>query len=126
MKQRTRDNLIYLIVGTSIVALVVADLAYADSHNEKMWWPSKLASRAAYTTALLAYFVAREARKARGKLPQVLGCVLFASILHLAIIFAVRGAVDNLPGLSFATLALFEIFLVLQLSMLALQYVKSG
>ena len=83
MKQGTRDNLLYLAVGLSIAALVVADFFYADSHNQKMWSPSTLTSRAVYTTLLLAYFVAREARKGKATLLQVLACTLFASIVHL-------------------------------------------
>jgi hypothetical protein len=68
MKQKTRDNLIYVTVGLGIVALIVANFFYADSHGQKMWWPSKFASRVVYTTALLAYFVARETRKAKSTL----------------------------------------------------------
>jgi hypothetical protein len=50
MKQKTRDNLIYLAVGLGVVALIVADFVYADSHGQRMWWPSTFASRATYTT----------------------------------------------------------------------------
>ena len=126
MKQNTRDNLIYLAVGLSIVALIVVDFSYADSHGQKMWWPSRFASRAAYTTVLLAYFVARETRKAKATLAQVLACILFGSIVHLAIVLTFRHAVGELSGLSFSALAVFEMFLVFQLLMVVVRYLRSG
>ncbi len=36
MKQKTRDNLVYLAVGLSIVALIVADFFYADTRPENV------------------------------------------------------------------------------------------
>jgi hypothetical protein len=125
MKEKTRDTLIYLAVGLGIVALIVADLIYAGRHSQKMWWPSRFASRAVYTSALLAYFVARETRKLQATLVQVLGCLLFSGIAHLAIIFALRQTVDQLSGLVFSALAVFEMFLVFELTMVVVRYLMS-
>lgn len=126
MSRKTRDNLIYLSVGLGIVALIVADLFYADGHRQKMWWPSKFASRAAYTTVLLAYFVARETRKAKAKVGQVLAYVLLASIMHLALVFTFRHAVGELSGISFSALAIIEMFLVFRVLMALARYLRSG
>ncbi len=126
MKPGTRDNLIYLAVGLGIAALVVADFFYADSHGEKMWWPSRFASRAAYTTVVLAYFIVRETRKVKATLAQVLASVLFASIVHLAIVFTFRQALGELSGISFSALAVFEMFLLFQLLMVVVRYLRSG
>jgi hypothetical protein len=126
MKPRTRDNLIYLAVGLGIAALVVVDFFYADSHGQKMWWPSRFAFRAAYTTLLLAYFVAREIRKLKATLGQVLAYILLASFVHLAIVFAFRQAAGELSGITFAALAVFEMFLVFQLLMAVARYLGAG
>jgi hypothetical protein len=60
MEPKTRDNLIYLAVGLSVAAILVGDFFYGLNHHTEMWRPSKFTFRAVYTTALLAYFVARE------------------------------------------------------------------
>jgi hypothetical protein len=91
-----------------------------------MWWPSKFASRAAYTTVLLAYFVARETRKAKAKVGQVLAYVLLASIMHLALVFTFRHAVGELSGISFSALAIIEMFLVFRVLMALARYLRSG
>jgi hypothetical protein len=126
MKQNTRDNLIYVAVGLSIAALLVADFFYSLSHHTEMWRPSKFAFRGVFTTFLLAYFVARESRKLKATLLQVLGCVLFAGIVHLAIIFAFRQFVDQLSGMLFSALAVFEILLVFELATRVFRYLRSG
>ena len=126
MKQSTRDNLLYLAVGLSIAAFVVADFFYADGHNQTMWLPSTLASRAVYTTLLLAYFVARETRKGKATLVQVLACILFASIVHLGVVLGFRQTVGRLPGLVFSGLALWELFLVWLLTMQVARFLRSG
>lgn len=125
MKPDTRDNLIYLGVGLGIAALVVADFFYADSHGQTMWWPSRLAFRAAYTTLLLAYFVVKETRKMKATLVQMLGYVLFVSLVHLAIVFTFRHAAGELSGITFAAVAVFEMFFVFQLLMLVVRYLRS-
>jgi cell division protein FtsW (lipid II flippase) len=122
MKQKTRDNLVYVAVGLGIVALIVADFFYSDSHGLKMWWPSRFESRAGSTTLLLAYFVGRETRKAKANLAQVFACILFASIVHLAIVFTFGQPVDELSGISFSALAVVEMFLVFQLPMFIVRY----
>ena len=122
MKQTTRDNLIYLVVALSIVGLIVVDFIYADSRGQRMWWPSRFAFRAAYTTALLAYFVVRETRKMKARVVQIVSYVLFASLVHLAIVFTFRHAAVELSGITFAALAVFEMFFVFQLLMLVVRY----
>jgi hypothetical protein len=126
MKTTTRDNLIYLAVGLGIAALLAADFFYAASHGTQIWRPSMFASRASYTTVLLAYFVARETCKAKATLAQVLACILFASIVHLGIVFTFRHTVSELSGISFSALAVFEMFLVFQLMMAVGRYLRSG
>jgi branched-subunit amino acid transport protein AzlD len=125
MKPETRDNLIYLGVGLGIAALVAADFFYTDGHGQKMWWPSRLVFRAAYTTLLLAYFVVKEARKMKATLVQILGYVLFASLVHLAIVFTFRHAASELSGITFAAAAVFEMFFVFQVLMLVVRYLRS-
>ncbi|MGA2001311.1 MAG: hypothetical protein ABSG52_15075 [Terriglobales bacterium] len=126
MKQRTRDNLIYLTVGLSIAALVAADFYYAESHGREMWLPSNFAFRAVATTSLLAYFVGRETRKVKSPLVQVFTCVVLASVVHLGIVFSFRQAVGQLSGLSFSALAGFEMFILVQLAMQVARYLRSG
>jgi hypothetical protein len=126
MKQRTRDNLIYLAVGLGIAALVVADAFYADSRGREMWVPSWFAARVVYMTALLAYFVVRETRKVKATVVQVLACVLFASVVNLTLAFSFRHAINQLRGLSFWSLAVLEIFFLVQLSVWVVQHLNSG
>jgi hypothetical protein len=126
MKQRTRDNLIYLAIGLTTAAFVLVDFFYADSHGRKMWWPSRFASRGAYTVVLLAYFVARETRKVKATLVQVVACVLFASTVHLALIFALRQVIGQLSVIPFSALMSLEIFLVVELQLRIVRYLKSG
>jgi CHASE2 domain-containing sensor protein len=126
MKPTTRDNLIYLTVGLGIAALVVADLFYADSHGRTMWMPSRYAFRVVTTTALLAYFVARETRKVKATVFQVIACVLFASVVHLAVGFAFRNAVGQLSGLSFSAWVVLEMFLLVQLLVQVIPHLKSA
>lgn len=125
MRRETRDNIIYLVVGLSFAALLVADAVYAVSHNRAMWMPSYFAFRAAGTTGLVAYYVAREARRLRATLGQVLACVLFASSVQLAITFTFHQAVDRLSSITFSLLAVFEMFCVFQLTMVVVRYLKS-
>jgi hypothetical protein len=124
MKQKTRDNLIYLAVGIGIVALILADLFYADSHGREVWWPSRFAFRAVFSTALLLYFVARETRKSKATLDKVLTCVLLAGVVHLAIVFEFRHAVDQLSGITFSALAVVEMSIVFLLLMAAVRHVR--
>ena len=57
-------------------------------------------------------------------LTEVLACVVFASIVHLAIIFTFRRAVGELLGIPFVALPVFEMFLVFQLAMALVRYLK--
>jgi hypothetical protein len=126
MRPKTRDNLIYLGVALSIAAFVTADAFYADSRGKEMWMPSKLAFRLVCTTGLLGYFVARETRKVRATLFQVLACVLVASLVHLIITIGFRQTVGQLAGIPFSVLVAFEIFFIVQLAVKAAQYLRSN
>jgi len=122
MKPETRDNLIYLAVGLAIVAVIVADLFYAESHNTKMWMPSRFAFRAVITPTLIVYFVVKQMRKEGATPFQTLASVLFATLLQLGIMFTFRRTIDQLPGLTFATLAVFETVFVVLLSVRGVLY----
>jgi hypothetical protein len=126
MKRTTRDNLVYLGIGVGIVALILTDFYVSDSHGLRMWWPSTFASRVAYTTGLLMYFVARETRKMKATVAQVFAYTLFATIVHLAIVFTFRSAAGELSGIFFSVLAVLEMFLVFQLLMVVVRYLRSG
>lgn len=119
MKPKTRDNLIYLAVGIGIAGLVTANFFYADSHNQKPWMPSRFAFRAVTTPSLLAYFIVKEMRRQNAKLLQTFAAVLFATLVQLGIMFGFRQVVEQLPGTSYAALAVLEIFFVWQLSVYA-------
>jgi len=72
MKQQTRDNLIYLVVGLGLAALLAFDAFYSDSHNRKMWMPSRFAFNAVAFMGVLVYMVVRETRKLRPSVPTSL------------------------------------------------------
>jgi hypothetical protein len=123
MKPQTRDNLIYLAVGLGIVALGCIDFFYAESHHTKGWMPSRFAFRVVTTPSLLAYFVVREMRRQKATLLQTLGSVLFATLLQLGIMFGSRQIIDQLPGISYSSLAGIEIFIVWQLTVKGVPHV---
>lgn len=125
MKLETRDNLIYLTVGLSISVLIVVDFFYADKYGQKMWWPSRFAFRAVYMSVLLAYFVVRQTRRLKATLAQTFAYILLASLVHLAIVFTFRQAAAALSGITFAALAVFEMFLIIQLLMLGMRYLRA-
>ena len=112
MKPKTRDNFIYLTVGISIAAFVWADFFYADSHRLKMWMPSRFAFRSVYTTALIWYVVLKGIRQTKQTFVRVLAWLLFATLLHLTIVFASRQIIDELPGISFAALWVVELYFI--------------
>jgi uncharacterized membrane protein len=126
MKSNMRDNLIYLGVGIGISALVVADFFYADSHGRKMWMPSRYAFSLVTITSLLGYFVVTETRKAKANFTQVLACVLFAIIAHLAIGFGFQQTIASLSGISYSALTVLELFLIVQLSVWVVQRLRSA
>lgn len=112
MKPRTRDNIIYLTVGLSIAALLVADVFYTDSHGRKMWFPSRFAFRLVYTTPLIWYFVLKGIRHAKLTFVRVLAWLLSATLMHLTIMLACRQIIEELPGIAFAALGPWEVYLV--------------
>jgi hypothetical protein len=122
MKLKTRDNLIYLTVGLGIAALVTFDAFYADSRGQQMWLPSPFAFRATYTTLLMGYFVVKQTRKMKAAISQVLRYVLFASAVHLVIVFLFRQTIGRLSGMTFSALALLEMFLVVLLTVQVARY----
>ena len=124
MQQRTRDGLVYLAVGLSIAALVVADFVYREIHGQKMWVPTRFASRLVASAALLGYFVARETRRAGATLSQRLSCVLLAIILNTVLCFVFRQAVAQLSVWSFAAFAAIEAFFVVQLLLYVVRYLR--
>ena len=124
MKQTTRDNLIYLAVGLGVAMLVVVDVVYSESRGKEMWWPSKFSFRLVYSTALLAYFVIRETHKTKATLVRVVTCLLFVSIVHLGIVFGFHQTVGQLPGLTFAALAMFELFFLVQVALFLERYLR--
>jgi hypothetical protein len=125
MKPKTRDNLIYLAVGLGIAALLVADAFYADSHGRKMWMPSRFSFCLAYTAVLLGYFVVRETRRVKAAAVQVVGCVLFAILVHLAIGYGFRQVLEQFSGLSFSACVVLEMFFLVQLSGGIIRHLKS-
>jgi len=110
MKPSTRDNLIYLAVGQGLVALIVADLIYSETHHTKMWMPSRFAFRAVTTSALLTYFVLKQMRAEKATVTQMLAAAVFAVLLQLGIMLRFREVIDQLPGMSYSALALVEMF----------------
>jgi len=70
--------------------------------------------------------ISSETRRLKATPPQMLACILRASIVHLVIILAFRQAVDQLSGLSFSSLAVFEMFLIFELTIVAVRYLRSA
>ena len=126
MKPKNRDNLIYLSVGFGIAALLAVDAFYSDSHGQRMWMPSRFCFRAAGSTGLLAYALAKKMRKAAATLVQVLAATLLASFAHVGIIFEFRQAVGQLPAISFCPLVILEMFFVGVFSERAVLRLTSG
>jgi hypothetical protein len=116
MKTKTRDNLIYLVVGLSVAGVLVGLILHADNHGQILVFPSRFAFRAVTSTLLVGYFVARAARRASATLAEVIVCVLAAGLLHLAITFGFRQIVGQLPGLLYAGIAAIETFLIVELT----------
>jgi hypothetical protein len=82
MKQQTRDNLIYLAVGLGLAALLAFDAFYSDSHNRKMWMPSRFAFNVVAFMGVLVYMVVRETRKVRATVAQTVVSAFAACLLH--------------------------------------------
>jgi len=112
MRPKTRDNLIYLAVGLGVAGLLTTDFFYHLNRAAEMWMPSKFAFRTVYTTVLLGYFVAKYIREPKTPLLQIATCILFASTVHLVIIFGFHEAVSQLAGIPFSGLAVPEMFFV--------------
>ncbi len=126
VKQTTRDNLIYVAVGLCVAALLAADAFYADSHGRRMWLPSKFAFRAVATTALVMYFVARETHRAKATAVQAFSAAMIAGLVQFVVVFVFRQIVEESSGISFSSLAVFEMFIVFSLAMWMARYLRIG
>ncbi|MFZ0966778.1 MAG: hypothetical protein WA766_12575 [Candidatus Acidiferrales bacterium] len=126
MKQKTRDNLIYLAVGLGIAAIVVADAFYAVDHDVRMWVPTNLAFRAVAYMALLDFFVARETQRAKATPVQTTICVLIASVLHLGFVFVFRESFSGRSSVRLWALTVLEIFIIVKLMKRAVHYFRPG
>jgi hypothetical protein len=115
MKPKTRDNLIYLAIGLSIAGVVAGLFFYADSHGQVPVFPSRFKVRLVTTMLLVAYFVARAARRVNSTLAGVAVCVLVAGLLPVAISFSFRQIIGQLPGIPYAGFAAIEIFFIVEL-----------
>jgi len=112
-----------LALGISVAALVVADSFYSEKHGTKMWMPSKFAFRAVTSSGLLTYFVVKEMRRRKAMLEQILASVLFATLVQLGVLFALRETINQLPGLSYsAIVVVVELFFVWQLTVEGIPY----
>jgi hypothetical protein len=109
-------------MGVGVTALVVADFFYSDSHGTEMWLPTRFAFRAVTSSGLLAFFVVREMRRKKATAPQILASVLFAMLVQLGVLFALRDMVNELSGLNYSAIAVLELFFVWQLSVEGVPY----
>ena len=126
MKQNTRDNLIYLTVGLTIAALVAFDAFYSDSHNRKMWIPSRLAFNAVTFAGVLAYMVVRETRKVKATMVQTAACLLAACCVHSGIVFAFPQIFAKPYSAGLWVFIVLELFLVVRLMVGIVQYMKKS
>jgi hypothetical protein len=123
---KTRDNIIYLAVGISIAALVVVQDFYAESHNGRVIVNlSRFAVRAAGSTLLVGYFVAREVRGVSATLAEMVLCVVVAGLLQLAISFTFHQSVGQLSSLPYVSWMTLQTFLIVKLMTRAIFYFKS-
>lgn len=126
MKSTTRDNLIYLAVGLSIAALLVAQSFYAESHHGRVMVDlSKFAFRAVTSTLLVGYFTGREVRKLGAKLAVVVLCAVVAGAVQLAVSFGFRQYVGQLSSISYVALAALEIFFIVNFARWTVSHFKA-
>lgn len=126
MKPKTRDNLIYLAVGVSIAALVVAQDFYAEGHHGRVIVDlSRFAVRAAGSTLIVGYYVGLAVRNMNATLAKVILCVVVAGALQLAISFGFRQYVGQLPTMFYVGLAALEMFLVVELTTWAVSHFRA-
>lgn len=125
MRQTIRDNIIYLAVALVIVTLVAGDFFYAESHGHRMWTPSWFAARAAYTTALLAYFVVRQTIKTKVRFAYLMVSVLVVSIVHIGLAFTFRHFLAHLSTAVFAPLAIAEMLILVVLATHLARHLKA-
>jgi hypothetical protein len=124
VKPKTRDNLIYLAVGVSIVALLVADIFYADSHGHNFVNISNFEFRAASAMLLVGYFMFRAARTLRANSGELCLSVAAAALLSVLTCFVFRQSVEELPGLLYSSLTALEILLIVELVKWGLLYFR--
>jgi hypothetical protein len=124
MKPSTRDNLIYLAAGLSLAALMAFDAYYSDSHNRKMWIPSRFALNVIAFMVVLAYMVARETQKAKATIIQTVACVLAACFLHSATALAFPQIFAQRFGAGLWVFIVLELFLVVRLMVRVVRYME--
>ncbi len=127
MKPKTRDNLIYLVVGLSIAGLLAARIFYAVSHDRVigMFPLSKFAFRTVTSTLVVGYLVGREVRKVGATLADMVLCVVVAGALQLVISFGFHQYVGQLSSLSYVCLAALEIFFIVSLATWAVSHFRA-
>jgi hypothetical protein len=115
MKQQTRDNLTYLAAGFGLASLLAFDAFYSDSHNRKMWMPSRFAFNAVAFMGVLVYMVVRETRRLRATVGQTVLCVLVACLLHSGFAGVFPRIFSERFGSGLWVLIVLELFLIVRL-----------
>jgi hypothetical protein len=123
MKKQTRDNLIYLAVGLGLAALLAFDAFYSDSHNRKMWMPSRFALNVGGFTGLLVYWVVRETRKVMATVGQTVVCVLAACLLHYGFAGVFPRIFSERFGSGLWVFIVLEQFLIVCLMVAVIRYI---
>jgi len=123
MKQQTRNNLIYLAVGLSLAALLAFDAFYSDSHNRKMWIPSRFAFNAVASMGVLVDMVVRGTRKLRATVGQTVVCVVAACLLHSGFAGVLPRIFSERFGSGLWVLIVLEIFLIVRLMAVVIRYI---
>ena len=116
MKPKTRDNLIYLAVGLSIVAFVAEQVFYSESHGRAVAKLSTFAFRAAGSMLVAGYFVGRAVRNLHVAPYRVILCVIAVSVLQLAMSFGFQQYIGQLSSMSYVTVAAIETFLLVKVT----------
>jgi hypothetical protein len=127
MKPKTRDNLIYLAVGLAVVAFVVEQDFYAESHHGLVIGRlPTVAARSVISMLVVGWFVGREAKRASATHVEAIVCVVVAVCLQLVICLGSRQLIDQLSGMSYVGLAALETFLMVNLATWAFSRFRKG
>jgi cytochrome bd-type quinol oxidase subunit 2 len=123
MKQQTRDNLIYLAVGLGLAALLAFDAFYSDSHNRKMWMPSRFAFNVVAFMGVLVFMVVRETRKVRATVGQTVVSALAACSLHSGFASVFPRIFSERFGSGLWVFIVLELFLIVCLMVGVIRYI---